>query len=86
LDILICKKTEAFFYSFLLHLFHLAPLSKGRPSAKGKFWELRTTATKPPGVTLVDMVIYKELIEKSYARHNSYRKRKKDEEQGKTNR
>jgi len=63
-----------------------AQASKGRPSAKGKFWELRTTATKPPGVTLVDMVIYKELIEKSYARHNSYRKRKKDEEQGKTNR
>ena len=30
---------------------------KGRPSAKGKFWELRTTATKPPGVTLVNMVM-----------------------------
>ena len=37
---------------------------KGRPSAKGKFWELHTTATKPPGVTLVDMVMYEELTEK----------------------
>ena len=52
--------------------------SKGRPSAKGKFWELHTTATKPPGVRLVDMVIYKELMEKSYARQYSSHKRRKD--------
>ena len=32
--------------------------------AKGKFWELRKMTTKPPGVTLVDMVMYKELSEK----------------------
>ncbi len=56
--------------------------NKGRPSAKGKFWELRTTATKPPGVTLVDMVMYKELSEKSRARHDRCYKRKKDEAQG----
>jgi hypothetical protein len=63
-----------------------ANTSKGRPSAKGKFWELRTTATKPPGVTLVDMVIYKELMEKSHERTYIYCKRKRDEEQGKANR
>ncbi len=40
----------------------------GRPSTKGKFWELRTTATEPPGVTLVDMVMYEELSEKRRAR------------------
>jgi hypothetical protein len=37
---------------------------KGRPLAKGKFWELRTMTTKPPGATLVDMVMYEELSEK----------------------
>ena len=58
----------------------------GRPSAKGKFWELRTTATKPPGVTLVDMVIYKELMEKVYKRQYSYHKRKKDKERGRADR
>jgi hypothetical protein len=31
------------------------------PSAKGKFWELRIMATKPPDVTLVDMVMAKEM-------------------------
>jgi hypothetical protein len=25
----------------------------GKPLAKGKFWELDTATTKPPGVTLV---------------------------------
>jgi hypothetical protein len=30
---------------------------KGRSSAKGKFWELRKASTKPPVVTLVEMVI-----------------------------
>ena len=30
----------------------------GRPSAKGKFWELRIMTTQPPGVTLVNMVMY----------------------------
>ena len=35
----------------------------GRPSTKGKFWELRTTATEP----LVDMVMYEELSEKRRA-------------------
>jgi len=59
---------------------------KGRQSAKGKFWELRTTATKPPGVTLVNMVMYKELTEKSRARNDSCYKRKKDKEQGKADR
>jgi hypothetical protein len=59
---------------------------KGRPSAKGKFWELRTTATKPPGVTLVDMVIYKELMEKVYKHQFSYHKRKKDKERGRADR
>jgi hypothetical protein len=59
---------------------------KGRPSEKGKFWELRTTATNPPGVTLVNMVMYKELTEKSRARNDRYYKRKKDKEQGKANR
>jgi hypothetical protein len=63
-----------------------AKASKGRPSAKGKFWELRTKATKPPGVTLVDMVIYKELMEKSNARQYSFHKRKKDKEQGRADR
>jgi hypothetical protein len=58
----------------------------GRPSAKGKLWELRTTATKPPGVTLVDMVMYKELTEKSRALNDSNYKRKKDEEQGRADR
>jgi hypothetical protein len=60
--------------------------SKGRPSAKGKFWELCTTATKPPGVTLVDMVMYRESTEKSRERTDKYYKRKRDEEQGKANR
>ena len=41
---------------------------KGRPSAIGKFWELQITATKPPDVTLVDMVMYKEISAKSRAR------------------
>jgi hypothetical protein len=58
----------------------------GRPSAKGKFWELRTKATKPPGVTLVNMVMYKELTEKLRARNDRYYKRKKDKEQGKADR
>ena len=34
---------------------------KGMPSAKGNLWELRTTTTKPPGVSLVDMVMYEEI-------------------------
>ena len=59
---------------------------KGRPSAKGKFWELRTTATKPPGVTLVNMVMYKELLEKLRVKQDRYVKRKKDEAQGRANR
>ena len=59
---------------------------KGRPSAKGKFWELRILATKPPDVTLVDMVMYKELSEESRAKQDRYVKRKKDEEQGKADR
>jgi hypothetical protein len=58
----------------------------GRPSAKGKFWELCTMVTKPPGVMLVDMVMYKELTEKRRERSCGYYKRKKDEEQGKANR
>ena len=60
--------------------------SKGRPSAKGKFWELRIMATKPPDVTLVDMVIYKELSAKSRARNDRYYKRKRDEAQGRADR
>jgi hypothetical protein len=60
--------------------------SKGRPSAKGKFWELRIMATKPPDVTLVDMVIYKELSAKSCARNDRYYKRKRDEAQGRADR
>ena len=56
-----------------------ANAGKGRPSAKGKFWELRTTATKPPGVTLVDMVMYEELSEKKRARNDKYKNRKSDE-------
>ena len=63
-----------------------ANAGKGRPSAKGKFWELRTTATKPPGVMLVDMVMYEELTEKNHAGDDTYRKRKKDEEQGRADR
>jgi hypothetical protein len=58
----------------------------GRPSTKGKFWELRITATKPPGVMLVDMVMYEELTEKKRAGDDTYRKRKKDEEQGRADR
>ena len=42
--------------------------------------------TKPPGVTLVDMVMYKELTEKSRALNDSNYKRKKDEEQGRADR
>jgi hypothetical protein len=37
---------------------------RGRPLAKGKFWEIHTTTTtttKPPGVSLVDMVMYEEI-------------------------
>ena len=56
------------------------------PSAKGKFWELRIMATKPPDVTLVDMVIYKELSAKSRARNDRYYKRKRDEAQGRADR
>jgi hypothetical protein len=56
-----------------------ANAGKGRPSAKGKFWELRTTATKPPCVTLVDMVMYEELSEKKRAQNDKYKKRKSDE-------
>ena len=59
---------------------------KGRPSAKGKFWELRTTATKPPGVTLVNMVMCEELSEKTRARNDTYQKRKSDEAQGRADR
>ena len=58
----------------------------GRPSAKGKFWELRTKATKPPGVPLVDMVIYKELLVKSRARNDRYYKHKRDKAQGRADR
>jgi hypothetical protein len=58
----------------------------GRPSAKGKFWELRTTATKPPGVTLVNMVMCEELSEKMRARNDTYQKRKSDEAQGRADR
>ena len=58
---------------------------KGRPSAKGKFWELRTTATKPPDVTLVDMVMSKVLSEKSRAGGDRFHKRKRDEAQGRSN-
>jgi hypothetical protein len=36
---------------------------QGKPLAKGKFWELSTAATKPPGVTLVDGEMYKEITE-----------------------
>ena len=54
----------------------------GRPSAKGKFWELRTKTTKPPGVTLVDMVLYEELSEKNRARGDKQKKRKRGEAQG----
>ena len=42
--------------------------------------------TKPPGVMLVDMVMYKELTEKRREQSCGYYKRKKDEEQGKANR
>ncbi len=63
-----------------------ANAGKGRPSAKGKFWELRTTATKPPGVMLVDMVMYEELSEKMRARNDTYKKRKSDEAQGRADR
>ena len=59
---------------------------KGRPSAKGKFWELRIMATKPPDVTLVDMVMFKELSKKKRARDDKYHKRKRDEAQGRTHR
>ena len=58
----------------------------GRPSAKGKFWELPTMATKPPGVTLVDMVMNEELSEKTRAKKNTYHKRKSDEAQGRADR
>jgi hypothetical protein len=59
---------------------------KGRPSAKGKLWELRIMATKPPDVTLVDMVMFKELSKKKRARDDEYLKRKRDEAQGRTHR
>ena len=58
-----------------------ANAGKGRPLAKGKFWELRTTATIPPGVMLVDMMMYEELSEKTRARNDTYHKRKSDEAQ-----
>ena len=50
--------------------------NKGRPSAKGKFWELRTTTTKPPGVTLVDIVLYEELSENNRARDDKQKSAK----------
>jgi hypothetical protein len=59
---------------------------KGRPSTKGKFWELRTMTTKPPGVKLVDMVMYEELLEKKRARDGKHLKRKRDEAQGRADR
>ena len=51
--------------------------TKGRPSAKGKLWELRTMTTKPPGVTLVDMVKYEELSEKICAQDNKSKKKRR---------
>jgi hypothetical protein len=39
-----------------------------KPSAKGKFWELRTATTEPPGVTLVDMEMNEELSGKKRSR------------------
>ncbi len=55
----------------------------GRASAKGKFWEHRTSTTKPMGVKLVDMEMYEELTKHSRAqnvkRQPEYLKRKRDE-------
>jgi hypothetical protein len=36
-----------------------AKARKVRPLAKGKFRELHTVTTRPPGVMLVDMEVYK---------------------------
>jgi hypothetical protein len=41
---------------------------RGRPLSKGMFWELHTSTTKPPGVTLVDMEMNEELSKKKHAR------------------
>jgi hypothetical protein len=55
----------------------------GRASAKGKFWELHTSTTKPTGVKLVDMEMYEEFTKHSRARdvkhHSAYHKRQRDE-------
>ena len=59
---------------------------KGRPLAKGKFWEVRTMTTKPTGVMLVNMEMYEELSEKKRATEDKHRKRKKDEAQGRADR
>jgi hypothetical protein len=59
-----------------------ADAGKGRPSAKGKFWALRKATTAPPGVTLVDMVMYEELSKKKRARDLTHQKRKRDKAQG----
>jgi hypothetical protein len=60
--------------------------TKGRPLAKGKFWEVHTMTTKLPGVTLSDMEMYEKLSEKKRAMEDKHQKHKRDEAQGRADR